>query len=63
MGMTSTKFLLDSGAFMSVVHYDFIADRSCNEITKDGAQNTIAADVLPLEVTGNLTIPVVLGEF
>ena len=48
---------------MSVVRYDFITDHWRNKITKDEAQNTIAADGLPLQVIGNLTIPVVLGEF
>ena len=61
--MTSTRFLLDSGAAVSVVRYDFITDNWRNEITKDEAQNTIAADGLSLPVISNLTIPVVLGEF
>ena len=47
MGQTSTRFLLDSGAAVSVVHYDSL-DECCRQRIKDDvAQNTVAADGLP----------------
>ena len=58
MGQTSTRFLLDSGAAVSVVRYDSLDECWRQRIKDDVAQNTVAADGLPLEVVGHIGIPV-----
>ena len=63
MGQTSTRFLLDSGAAVSVVRYDSLDECWRQRIKDDVAQNTVAADGLPLEVVGHIGIPVSLGKF
>ena len=63
MGQTSAKFLLDSGAAVSVVRHAVLADCWRNSIAKVETQNTLAANGLPLEVIGQVTVPVSLGEF
>ena len=63
MGQTSTRFLLDSGAAVSVVHYDSLDECWRHRIKDDVAQNTVAADGLPLEVVGHIGIPISLGKF
>ena len=64
MGLTSTRFLLDSGAAVSVVRRDALDDcwgKHISPIT--GIPNTVAADGFPLEVVGRVVIPVSLGQF
>ena len=63
MGGTSTRFLLDSGAAVSVVRYDSMEERWRQQIKGSSNQNTVVADSLPLEVVGNVTVPVSLGNF
>ena len=55
MGGTSTRFLLDSGAAVSVVRYDSLDERLREQVKGSSNQNTIAADGLPLEVVGNIS--------
>ena len=64
MGLTSTRFLLDSGAAVSVVRRDALDDCWHEHISSStGIPNTVAADGLPLEVVGRVVIPVSLGQF
>ena len=64
MGQTPMKFLLDSGAAVSVVHSAVLADCWHNSITKEREANSaVAADGVPLEVLGQVVIPVTLGTF
>ena len=63
MGGISTRFFLDLGAAVSVVNYDSMDERWRQQIKGSSNQNTIAADGLPLEVVGNTTVLVSLGNF
>ena len=64
MGQTPMKFLLDLGAAVSVVHSAVLADCRYNSITKEREANSaVAADGVPLEVLGQVVIPVTLGTF
>ena len=58
MGQTSAKFLLDSGAAVSVVRHAVLADCWHDSNAKTETQNTLAANGLPLEVIGQVTVPV-----
>ena len=62
MGQTSAKFLMESGAAVSVVRHAVLADCWRNSIAKTKTQNTLAVNGLPLEVIGQVTVPVSLGE-
>ena len=62
MGQTSAKFLMKSGAAVSVVRHAVLADCWRNSIAKTKTQNTLAVNRLPLEVIGQVTVPVSLGE-
>ena len=64
MGQTPTRFLLDSGAAVSVVRQDVLSHcwrEHIQELT--GAPATVAADGRPLEVCGKVMIPVSVGQF
>ena len=64
MGQTAMRFLLDSGAAVSVVRCDMLADCWRKDIVPvTGEQNTVAADGLPLDVIGRVVVPVSLGQF
>ena len=63
MGGTSTRFLLNSGAAISVVRYDSLDERLREQVKGSSNLNTIAANGLPLEVVGNITVSVSLGKF
>ena len=63
MGGSPARFLLDSGAGVSVVRYDALESCWQNRIAQDGPQNAIAANGLPLEVMGRVKIRITLGEF
>ena len=62
MGQTSMKFLLDSGAVVSVVRSAVLPDCWHNSMATTRA-NTVAADGVPLEVLGQVRVPVTLGAF
>ena len=61
MGQTSSRFLLDSGAAVSVVRYNSLDEHWRQRIKTCVIPNTVAADGLPLEVVGKVEIPVALG--
>ena len=63
MGQTVMRFLLDSGAAVSVVRCDTLADCWGKDIVPfTGEQNTVAADCLPLDVIRKVVLPVSLGQ-
>lgn len=57
----STKFLIDSGAVMSVVCYQLLAGHNA-QITKH-ATAAVGANGMPLDVVGHTTLTVSLGSF
>ena len=61
IGEIPTKFLLDSGAVMSVVCYQFLAGHNI-QITKRAA-NAVGANGTPLDVVGHTTLMVSVGSF
>lgn len=58
VGEIPTKFLLDSGAVMSVVCYKFLAGHNV-QITKQ-ATTAVGADGTPLDVVGHTVLTVSL---
>ena len=50
MGPTQRRFLLDSGAAVSVAHLDALDEKWQSQITAAGLKTTVGADGLPLEV-------------
>ena len=63
MGLTACRFLLDSGAAVSVVRLDATDKQWHDKISAAESNTTVAADGLPLEVVGQVTLPVSLGNF
>ena len=63
MGLTACRFLLDSGATVSVVRWDAIDKQWHDKISATESNTMVAADGLPLEVVGQVTLPVSLGHF
>ena len=63
MGPTQRRFLLDSGAAVSVARLDVLDEKWHSQITAAGLKTTVGADGLPLEVVGQVTVPVSLGDF
>ena len=61
IGEIPTKFLLDSGAVMSVVCYQFLAGHDI-QITKQAAA-AVGANGTPLDVVGHTTLTVSFGSF
>ena len=59
--MRETKFLLDSGAAVSVVRYDQLTEKSKKEIVP--GMTAVGADGNPLEVLGCVTLPISIGEY
>ena len=63
MGPTCCKFLLDSGAAVSVIRFDALDEKWYPDIIAAGPETAIGADGLPLEVVGKVTLPVSLDRF
>ena len=63
MVQTSAKFLMDSGASVSVILHVVLADCWRNSIGKKETQNTLAVNGLPLEVIEQVTVQMSLGKF
>ena len=61
IGEVQTKFLLDSGAVMSVACYQFLAGHNI-QITRQ-AITAVGANRSPLDVIGHTTLTVSLGSF
>ena len=59
---SATKFLLDSGAAVSVVRHDHLSLESRSKIDPD-VLPTVGADGNSLDVLGQVTLPVSVGEF
>ena len=62
-GHSPVTFLLDSGATMSVVRLDAIASEFRDRITKDISSTPVGANGSPLDVVGQIKIPVSIGTF
>ena len=56
-------FLLDSGAAVSVLHLDALASEFRNRITTTGLTAPIGANGSPLDVVGQIKMPVRIGTF
>lgn len=56
-------FLLDSGAAVSVLHLDALASEFRNQITTTGLTAPIGANGSPLDVVGQIKMPVCIGTF
>ena len=59
---STTKFLLDSGAAVSVVRPDHLSLESRSKIDPD-VLPAVSADGNSLDVLGQVTLPVSVGEF
>ena len=55
--------LLSGGAAVSVARLDALDEKWHSQITAAGLRTTVGADGLPLEVVGQVTVPVSLGDF
>jgi len=62
VGSSSIKFLLDTGAPVSVVRYDILGDPFQQKIIATQSA-TFGANGSPLKVLGQITLPVVLDNF
>ena len=62
---SSVIFCLDSGTTctMSVIRLDAIASKLCDKITSDTSSTPIEANGSPLDVVGQMKLPVVIGNF
>lgn len=56
------KFLVDTGAAMSVVHYDVVPDQYRSHI-RTAASQVVGANGLSLDIMGTVSIPISLGTF
>ena len=63
MGSTKYRFLLDSGAAVSVVRLDALDPEWHSQIETKNLRTAVGADGLPLDVVGQVVAPVSLGEF
>jgi len=63
MGSTKYRFLLDSGAAVSVVRLDALDPEWHSQIETKSLRTAVGADGLPLDVVGQVVAPVSLGEF
>lgn len=63
MGLTACRFLLDSGAAVSLVHQDTIEKQWCDKISAIESNTTVAANGLPLEVVGQVILLVSLRNY
>ena len=63
IGPSPVTFLLDSGAAVSVIRLDTLDTHFRNRITDAGLTAPIGANGSPLDVIGQITLPVNIGNF
>ena len=63
IGSSPVTFLLDSGAAISVIRLDILDTHVRNQITDAGLMAPIGANSSPLDVIGQITLPVNIGNF
>ena len=63
LGQSSVRFVLDSGAAVSVVDYGVVEKPYGDLIQKEGVTTAVGANGLPLNVVGKVHLPVKLGNF
>ena len=63
LGRANVQFILDSGAAISVVNYKCVGEPYRNLIQTKGASAAVGANGHPLNVVGQVQMPVKLGEF
>ena len=63
IGSSPVTFLLDSGAAISVIRLDTLDTHVRNQITDAGLMAPIGANSSPLDVIGQITLPVNIGNF
>ena len=63
MGSSPVQFLLDSGAPLSVVCYGALQDLYRRQMTTPDTPTAVAANGAPLDLVGQVTIPISIAEF